>query len=167
MPTNHREKFVKEFSQRLKKSLIQKGHASTRSESGVNYNKLAGIINCSKQMTRRYTLGEALPNYDIVLKMADWLEVSPGWLLFGDEPTDKKQINIDSELLRYILTNSAALFTSTSNPDETVNFILDLISDTMNLHEDRESIYKIIDLATGTARRFQKKNHAQHRKIAS
>ena len=78
-----RKVFNQAFSQRLKSILIQKGYVSQRSITGVKVSELAKAINCSHQMARRYALGDALPDYEAVLRMAAWLEVSPGWLLFG------------------------------------------------------------------------------------
>ena len=73
--------------------MLSKGHHSGRSKAGVKIDKLSEVCDCSQQMARRYVLGEALPDIDIIVKIAKWLNVSPGWLVFGEEPKLLQLIN--------------------------------------------------------------------------
>lgn len=150
------------FSKRLIELLERKGLSSTRSTAGVNFNELAKAVGCSNQMARKYTLGQALPDADTILKIAHYLNASPGWLLFGENPTapiDANQselVGIDYELLRHILHKISPLFVSTENANEVVNFAMDIIYDASHLNTDRKTIFKIIEISISSAERFQK-----------
>ncbi|EHL30529.1 hypothetical protein LDG_7481 [Legionella drancourtii LLAP12] len=111
-------------------------------------------------MARRYVLGEALPDIDITLKIAKWLDISPGWLLFGDESKIPNNINennlihIDHDLLEYILLKSAQLFLVTDDLKELVSFIMDIVDDTTHIEADKKSILKIVDISVNSVTRF-------------
>src|SRR5262245_41830072 len=93
-----------------------KGYVSQRSRAGVSVAKLKEVCGCSHQMARRYVLGEALPDIEITVKIAKWLNISPGWLLFGDESKVLDNINkdnliyIESDVLEYMLLKTVPLF---------------------------------------------------------
>lgn len=156
------KRFTKNFSKRLVELMSRNGLSSERSESGVNFSELAKAVNCSNQMARKYSLGEALPDPHTIVKIAQFLDVSPGWLLFGENrfnPTDLKQtelIGIDYELLRYILLRVAPLFSTTHDSTEVVNFVMDIVYDSSHLDTDHKTILKIIDISVSSAGRFQK-----------
>ncbi|KTC65683.1 putative transcriptional regulator (plasmid) [Legionella adelaidensis] len=155
-----REYFVNNFSHRLKKLMINKGLSSTKSLAGVKISAIAKVCGCSIQMARRYVLGEALPEIDTIYKIAKWLNVPPGWLLFGEEPESpvnldySQLIQIDPEILEYILLKSAPLYSLSGNEKELVNFIMDIISDVTHIKADNESILKIINISINSAIRF-------------
>jgi transcriptional regulator with XRE-family HTH domain len=136
------------------------GFESTRSKAGVKINKLAEISGCSLQMARRYVLGEALPDIDITFKIAKWLKVSPGWLLYGEEgdvPNNIDQANliqIEPDLLEYILLKCAPIFLMTQDFNELISFIMDIINDATHIEADKKSILKVIDLSINSAIRF-------------
>jgi transcriptional regulator with XRE-family HTH domain len=138
----------------------QYGYSSSRSTSGVRLNILAKIAGCSQQMARRYAIGEALPEVDVIYKIAKWLDVSPGWLLFGDETKipnniiQKDLVEIDPELLKYILQKVQPLYFSTNNLPELVNFIMDIIYDATHIEADSATIQKIVDITVNSATRF-------------
>ena len=138
-----------------------KGYGSEKSRAGVKIDKLTEISGCSHQMTRRYVLGEALPDIDITVKIAKWLDVSPGWLLFGDEskiPTncDKNNlIYIEHDLLEYILLKTAPLFLVTDDLKEVVSFIMDIVNDTTHIAADKKAILKIVDISVNSVTRFK------------
>ena len=156
------KRIAKNFSKRLVELMIRKGLASSRSAAGVNFSQLAKAANCSNQMARKYTLGEALPDPDTIIKIATFLEASPGWLLFGDNPASPNNlkqaelIGIDYELLRYILLRVAPLFSVAQDPKEVINFVMDIVYDASHLDSDRKTILKIIDMSVSSAGRFQK-----------
>ncbi|MBI5448593.1 MAG: hypothetical protein HY939_07740 [Gammaproteobacteria bacterium] len=154
------------FSERLVSLLKQKGFQSHTAVSGVKIKILSEKLDCSVQIARRYTLGEALPEPEQLLKMAQWLEVSPGWLLFGEEKINNKgfdeRLNIDPDLLRYILIKMQPFFSNTSEVDAVVEFTLDLLYDASHLKTTKNMLHKMIDMAIHSAERFHKKK----RKIA-
>lgn len=133
---------------------------SSASKAGVKVSLLAEICGCSHQMARRYVLGEALPEVDVTYKIAKWLKVSPGWLLFGDDtqiPSNISQdnlIQIEPDLFEYILTKSTMLLGLTKDPKELVHFIMDSVNDATHIKADKEELMKIIDISVNSAMRF-------------
>ena len=112
-------------------------------------------------MVRRYVLGEALPDIEKIIKIAKWLNISPGWLLFGEETIlpvnlDKNNlIHIESELLEYILKKSIQLIFLTHDVKELVAFIMDIINDTTHIDADKKAILKIVDMSVNSVTRFK------------
>lgn len=165
-----RDHFVRNFSRRLTLLMQKAGLGTSRSKAGVKINKLAEISGCSHQMARRYVLGEALPDIDITYKIAKWLNVSPGWLLYGEEsvPNNIEQINlvqIEPELLEYILLKCAPLFLITEDIHELICFIMDIVNDATHIEADKKSILKIIDLSVNSVTRFNGNlNDKKHKK---
>jgi len=139
------------------------GYDSSRSKSGVDITKLADVSGCSYQMARKYTLGQALPELHVVIKIADWLNTSPSWLLFGENSTTSTSqnvgaiIEISPDLLKYILRKCHVLFELSNNSDEVVNFIVETIYDATHLNSDTQTIHKIIDMMISSATLLNKK----------
>ena len=111
-----RANFVTGFSKRLNALMQKEGYVSTRSKAGVKIGQLAEVAGVSYQMARKYALGLALPDYNIIPRIAKWLNSSPSWLLFGEkeflapELKPTSVIEIEIELLKYILNKCAILF---------------------------------------------------------
>lgn len=152
-----RSKFLQGFARRLNQLMTEGGFDSNRSKTGVDTSKLAKVSECSYQMARKYTLGQALPELHVVVKIATWLKTSPSWLLFGENETQlssKKSgsiIEIEPALLKYILKQSHVLFGLTSNIDDVINFIVDTVYDATHLNSDSKTIHKIIDMMISSA----------------
>lgn len=152
-----RFQFSQKFARRLSQVMERAGHYSMRKNSSLDVTLLAKVAGCSYQMARRYLLGEALPEIYVVLKIAKWLMVSPGWLLFGDNDhlisNDKtlSHVEIDLGLLKYILIKSDDLFSYTENKENVVNFIVDAVYDASHLNADAETTKKIIDMMVSSA----------------
>lgn len=157
MERNH---FVQGFARRLTLLMKQANLTSSASKAGVKISRLAEISGCSHQMARRYVLGEALPDINITYKIAKWLKVSPGWLLFGEETeipnniSKNNLIQIEPDLLEYILTKSATLFNFTRDTKELVHFIMDIVNDATHIEADKKELMKIIDISVHSALRF-------------
>lgn len=155
-----RTDFVNNFSKRLLHVMQNKGYQSQRSKAGVEVTKLAEVANCSYQMARRYVLGDALPELNIIPKIAAWLETSASWLLFGEKEIimpDKKSltlVEIETEVLRYILTQCMALFSEKSKDESMINFVVDMIYDASHIHTNTETILKIIDMMINSAKKL-------------
>lgn len=160
-----RAHFVTNFSRRLTSVMQEAGLGSSNSRAGVRINKLAEMSGCSLQMARRYALGEALPDIDATYKIASWLKVSPGWLLFGEETQnpniigEKDLICIPPELLEYVLLKSSKLFSIATDVGELVSFIMDIIKDSVHIEADRKAILKVIDISITSALRFNGTKH--------
>ncbi|WP_160116133.1 helix-turn-helix domain-containing protein [Legionella busanensis] len=155
-----RDYFVAGFARRLTNLMKQANLISSTAKAGVKISKLAEVSGCSHQMARRYVLGEALPDIDITYKIAKWLNVSPGWLLFGEETeipnnlNQKDLIQIEPDLLEYILRKSTILFDVAKDKEELVQFIMDIINDAIRIEADKKEILKIIDISINSALRF-------------
>lgn len=152
-----RAHFVTKFSKRLNALLQKEGYISTRSKAGVEIGQLAKVAGVSYQMARKYIIGEALPDYHIIPKIAKWLNVSPSWLLFGEnesivpELKSNSLIEIDIELLRYILHKCTILFPPTAESEKIANYILGVIYDASHINADSKTILKIIDMMLSSA----------------
>src|SRR5579862_6247545 len=116
-----RVNFVNNFSKRLNSLLQKKGYSSNRSQAGVEINQLAKAAGVSYQMARKYALGMALPDYHVIPKIAKWLNVTSSYLLFGEnesnipEHKSATSIEIESELLKYILHKCMVFFPPTND----------------------------------------------------
>ncbi|MDQ5884487.1 MAG: hypothetical protein QG556_827, partial [Pseudomonadota bacterium] len=75
----------KDFSDRLIQTMKLRGFSASRSPHGICMKSLSIFTQASEQICRRYVRGEALPTYEKIINIAKELNVSPGWLLFGDE----------------------------------------------------------------------------------
>jgi transcriptional regulator with XRE-family HTH domain len=167
-----REHFVQGFARRLTMLMKQANLISTVSKAGVKISALAAICGCSHQMARRYVLGDALPEIDVTYKIAKWLKVSPGWLLFGEDtevPNNIKETNliqIEPDLFEYILTKSTMLFEVTKDAKELVHFIMDSVNDATHIKADKEALMKIIDISVNSAMRFNGMKHDRKTKVS-
>jgi hypothetical protein len=92
------------FGARLKFAMINNGFNSNRSPYGVDVARLARITQHSPQICRKYLKNTALPSKETVLRMSEALNVSPGWLLFGDgSPQHKNLVSLSPILLRCVI----------------------------------------------------------------
>lgn len=158
-----RQKLTKNFSQRLTKLMYEKGRTLRRaSQETINNKQLAEAATCSYQMARKYTLGIALPEIDIVLKIAAWLGTSPAWLLFGEDnypiskPVSSSTIEIESDILKYILIKGMNLFSKELDEENRANmasFFFSSIKDIshLSLSLDSKATIKVIDILFNSA----------------
>lgn len=148
----------KQFACRLRDAMIKAGFNSQRSTSGVSIHKLAEITGYSVQICRKYLRGEAIPEPLKLMDIAAKLNVSAGWLLFGDSHDDlhysEKKITISRNLLHYIFTKAAYLYNHSSLGEEAPDFLMDLINDVSQINADEEQSMKIIDLALSSIKHF-------------
>lgn len=149
----------KQFSGRLREAMLAARLSSTRSTSGVCIHKLAEITGYSVQICRRYLSGSALPEPGKLMEIAEKLNVSAGWLLFGDNYNHTSvltdNIVISKNLLHYIFTYAADLYDSSQNGDDVSDFLLELIQDISQINtNNEEQSKKIIDLALSSIRHF-------------
>ena len=154
----------KEFSFRLVSAMKRAGHAESRSSSGISVRTLADVMDVSEQICRRYLRGDALPDYAKVIKIAQFLKVSPGWLLFGDQNdvliAENNTLHIDEELLHYALEKSHVLYLQASdNSGDFPDFVLSLLKDISAIDANRDTLKKIIDLAVGSICSFEERKH--------
>ena len=155
----------KSCSTRLIDAMKSTGYVASRSPSGICMTTLAAFAGASEQICRRYIRGDALPDFEKVIKIAMRLDVSPGWLLFGEseQPNEAVQSKmIDDDLLHYILTKSYRLYREeTGNTDDYADFVLGLIHDVREIDTSKENLHKIIELAVGSISSFKEKRSKQ------
>lgn len=149
---------VKQFSSRLKDAMLAAGLHSQRSTSGVCIHQLAEISGNSEQICRRYLKGEAIPEPTKLITIAEKLNVSPGWLLFGDnygQHTTSNSLHINKHLLRYLFSRAASLYRTSSLQEEVSDFLMDVVNDISQINANEEQSKKIIDLALASANLFK------------
>lgn len=156
-------KKYKDFSNRLTDAMKSNGYTASRSPSGICIQTLSKFAGASEQICRRYIRGDALPDYDKVKDIAQNLNVSAGWLLFGEQNVAELQSQtktVDEDLLHYILTKSHYLYLKeTGNTDDYADFVLGLIRDVREIDTSKENLQKIIDLAIGSISSYEEKRN--------
>ena len=150
---------LKQFAERLRDAMIAKGYHSTRSTSGVDIHKLVEMTGNSPQICRKYLAGQVIPEPSTLADLAAKLNVSPGWLLFGDSHSNgdavENKITISKDLLHYIFAQANQLYTTQQSDDEIPDFLLDLTHDVCQIDTSDEQSKKIIDLALSSAKHFK------------
>jgi hypothetical protein len=153
--------FSQQFACRLRDAMIAAGFNSQRSTSGVCIHKLAEITGHSLQICRKYLKGGAIPDPVKLMDIADNLQVSPGWLLFGDTHHDsigsKNRITISKNVLHYIFMQALPLCDRTHLDTEIPEFLMGLIQDVSLINADEKQSKKIIDLALSSLQNFSGK----------
>ncbi len=154
---------IKQFACRLRDAMIAKGYHSTRSTSGVDIHKLVEMTGNSPQICRKYLSGQVIPEPAKLAELAAKLDVSPGWLLFGDSHSNgdnvENKITISKNLLHYIFAHANQLYTAQPSDHEIPDFLLDLTHDVCQIETNDEQSKKIIDLALSSAKHFKHEHH--------
>ena len=145
-------KITDQFAERLRTALIQAGYNSSRSSYGVNVNKFAAMTGYSAQICRRYLRGEAIPEPTKLAEIAEEINVSPGWLLFGDchakKDFEENKITISKDLLHYIFSHVDGLYRNQNTQKDILpQFLLELVNNISQINADNEQSKKIVDLA--------------------
>lgn len=153
---------AKQFSLRLREAMLAAKLYSSRSTSGVSIHKLVEITGYSLQICRRYLSGNAIPEAPKLMDMAEKLQVSPGWLLFGDAMQDRSVLSnnvlISKNLLQYIFSYAAGLYRDSAYSEDVSEFLLKLIEDISQIKTSNEEHAKqIIDLALSSIQHFNRK----------
>lgn len=156
-------KKYEDFSKRLIDAMKSNGYIASRSPSGICIQTLSKFAGASEQICRRYIRGDALPDYEKVKDIAQNLNVSAGWLLFGEQNVADLQSQtkpVDEGLLHYILTRSHHLYLKEAgNTDDYADFVLGLIRDVREIDTSKENLQKIIDLAIGSISSYEEKRN--------
>jgi len=78
---------AKLFSSRLKLALQEAGYEPRPVILEREFNQCYWGRSVSVQAIRRWLVGEVIPTQDKLQALAEWLEVDPHWLRFGEELT--------------------------------------------------------------------------------
>ena len=155
------EMIYSDFSQRLVSAMKLRGYNSSRSPHGICMKTLADFAEVSEQICRRYMRGEALPGYEKIIRIAEKLDVSPAWLLFGETSEYEHPISLDDDILHYILTHTHTLYPNkTSTTHEYADFVIGLVKEIRHIDTSKENLLKIIDLAVGSISSFKQEKKA-------
>src|SRR3990167_746522 len=139
------------FSQRLCQAMQNSGFLSTRSKSGVCVQALAKLTQHSRQICRKYLMGQSIPEPEVLIRLAKSLNVSAGWLLFGEElPQNAENIIIHTQLLAYILNHPMNPVRHEKN-SKSLQFLSKFIHNISQLHGDQEQLKNIIDITFSSA----------------
>ena len=90
------EKTQSHFS-RTVKNLIQ--------QHGITFEELASHIGVTKQTVSNYCSGKSVPNYDVLIKIAEYFGVSGDFLLTGvrvQDKADSKELGLSGEAIRLL-----------------------------------------------------------------
>ena len=120
------------FSKRLVETLRERGYISSRAAHGVSVKALADALGCSITMSRRYILGESLPENRTMEKLSDWLKVDVWWLLYGNK-NQKSDAQFDKALLKEVLLQTQTLLAEL--PDHWDTLIDDILEIYQNISE--------------------------------
>lgn len=154
---------AEQFSKRLYDAMLKAGHHASRSSSGVDIHALVEITGYSSQICRKYLRGEAIPEPSKLLKIANALNISAGWLLFGEThtplPPPDNYLLLNKTLLHYLLTRAAPIYLTEPDNPEVPDFLTALAEDISQITANEEQSKRIIDLALSSATRFQ---HIKH-----
>jgi transcriptional regulator with XRE-family HTH domain len=150
---------LNQFANRLRLALIDANYKSNRTPSGVDILKFAKMAGYSSQICRKYLRGQAIPEPSKLAEIALKLNVSPGWLLFGDchakTEIEENKITISKDLLHYIFTHANTLYTDEhAKKDILPTFLLELTNNVSKIKVDDEESKKIIDLALFSVKHF-------------
>lgn len=139
-----------DFSERLRKAMIQKGHGSRSAASGASPAALCKAIDCYPEMALRYLDGRSVPSPDIVLKISKWLEIEPAYLLFGEQENKLQsgdKILIDKNILDYTLKKIIPLIRKYDCDNEIVSFFNSILCDLSLINLEPDELKKVVDLA--------------------
>lgn len=158
----------KAFANRLISAMKRAGFAENRSAKGISVRVLAKLMNVSEQICRRYLRGDALPDYEKIQNIAKCFNVSPGWLLFGEEQSvvtaENNTLHINEALLHYVLEKSFSLYLlAADNSSDFPNFVLALLKDISAIDANHDTLKKIIDLAVSSIHSFDERKQKKAR----
>jgi transcriptional regulator with XRE-family HTH domain len=146
------------FAKRLIETLKDKGYTASRSPNGICIKSLAEFVGASEQICRRYIRGDALPDYEKIINLAKHLEVSPGWLLFGEEQISRN-VELEENVLHYILMHSHRLYpVSQGSNSDYADFVLELFREVRSIDTSENTLLKIIDLAISSISLYEEKS---------
>ena len=87
------------FRERLIGSLLAAGFDSNPTSFARDFNIRANGATVTVHGARKWLFGESFPTQERLNILAKWLNVSPHWLRFGEEPREGKFVGSDSPLL--------------------------------------------------------------------
>jgi hypothetical protein len=116
------------FGARLRFAMINNGFNSHRSPYGVDISRLARITQHSPQICRKYLKDTALPSVETIMRMSESLNVSPGWLLFGEGSSQHKNfVSLSPALLRCVIEEGLAVQNHFKSNHDFADFLMHIV----------------------------------------
>ena len=116
------------FGARLRLAMINNGFNSNRSPYGVDVARLSDITQHSPQICRKYLKNTALPSKETVLRLSEALNVSPGWLLFGEGSSQHKNLgSLSPALLRCVIEEGLAVQNHFKSNHDFADFLVHIV----------------------------------------
>ena len=116
------------FGARLRFAMINNGFNSNRSPYGVDVARLSDIAQHSPQICRKYLKDTALPGFDTIIQLSEALNVSPGWLLFGDgSPQHKNLVSLSPALLRCVIEEGLTVRANFESNHNFADFLMHIV----------------------------------------
>lgn len=152
------------ITERLKEALMKRGLRSTVSIIGVQAAPLAKHLGVSVQTIRKYLTGEATPDLNKIINIAEFLKVSPGWLAFGlnEVFTDSspkvfeiKKIFI-KEIFQCLLKNVLDIKLDEDLLGSIYDFLYGIINDIAQLESSDEMKLRLIKTSIASASIMEK-----------
>ena len=139
----------KSFGTRLKLVMIQKGFSSNRSPYGVDVTRLSEITQHSPQICRKYLKNTALPNKETIMRLSEALDVSPGWLLFGEDTSRHKDlVSLSPALLRSVIEEGLAVQAHFKSNHDFADFLMHIVEKIQRFDLPEVDIRQIIHCMT-------------------
>jgi transcriptional regulator with XRE-family HTH domain len=154
------KKYNLEFSERLREIMLKKGYGSRSAAHGVSPIAISKAIGCYNEMSLRYLDGRSVPTPDIALKISEWLEISPAYLLFGEQENKHSfdnKIHIDKDIIEYTLKKIIPLIKQSNNESEIISFFNSILSDISLINMDNDELKKVVNLAVKSTSFFNDK----------
>ena len=137
------------FGARLKLVMIQKGFSSNRSPYGVDVTRLSEITQHSPQICRKYLKNTALPNKETIMRLSEALDVSPGWLLFGEDTSRHKDlVSLSPALLRSVIEEGLAVQAHFKSNHDFADFLMHIVEKIQKFDLPEVDIRQIIHCMT-------------------
>ena len=89
----------------MQKVQFNKVLISLMNEKGKSIKQLAEVLGCTTQAISNYRLGKSMPNYESLIKLADYFDVSCDYLLTGVKLEDKqehKELGLSGAAIYYL-----------------------------------------------------------------
>ncbi len=116
------------FGARLKLAMINNGFNSHRSPYGVDISRLARITQHSPQICRKYLKNTALPSKETIIRLSEAFNVSPGWLLFGkDSYQHKNLVSLSPALLRCVIEEGLMVQNHFKSNHDFADFLMHIV----------------------------------------
>lgn len=153
--------FNLQFSERLRELMVKRGYASRSASSGVSPAALCKTLGCFSETALRHLNGKSVPSPENILKISEWLQVEPGFLLFGEQGSqcsaeDKNKIKLDKDLFNYALKKITPIIKDSKSHEQVVEFFISILSDLSHMQIEVAQLKQVFDVAIKSSLFFGK-----------